>query len=158
MPAHAVPGMAEQGRTGWRQSPASAVASRHPTPRSSGHPRAPGPTSCLHRQPPCAGELRFTTHPHSLCVKLQRGGGSVRTPPQLGADTQLSVFLCPGNRGCLSKSISINQLPAARTSELNSALVCEPPAASLQNPVCDLWAKLGNPGQAPHPASLPAIQ
>lgn len=79
---------------------------------------------------PTAGGQWFRTHPHSLCMKLQRGGGSVRTPPWLGANTQLSFFLCPGNCGYSSKSINISQLPAARTSELNSALACEPPAMS----------------------------
>lgn len=63
-----------------------------PTPVNSGHPRAPGPTSILHRQPPCTGEPRFTTHPRSLCVKRQRGGGSVRTPPWLGCKHPAEFF------------------------------------------------------------------
>ena len=127
-------------------------------PTKFGASKSTGPTGIMHWQPPCAGGPRFRTHPHSLRMKLQRGGGAMRTPPWLGASTQLSFFLCPRDCGYLSRNINISQLSAARTSELKLVGPCEPPAMSLQNPGPDLWAALRKPSRAPRPVNLPTIQ
>lgn len=129
-PAHAVPRMAEPANN---QPELLPVGSPQPWtfPIKPGASKSTRPPRASHTgSPQVLGGWRCSAHPHSLCMKQQIGTGSVRTLPWLGANTQLSCFPCPGNFGYLSKSINISQLPAARTSEQNSAFACELPAMS----------------------------
>lgn len=116
MPAHAVLGMAGPGsslsRISWYHCQWATLSSAWTTPLKLGESES---SKTLRRSAQAApthwGAVILNAacaHPRTLCMKLPRGGGSVKTSPWLGCKHPAGGFSCvPGTVGAPAKAYAL---------------------------------------------------